>query len=113
MTRKQAIKMLGIEVASQAATIGEEWGKQEVELYLDQNEGKELSNWTMGEYAEFLPTLTVEEADAYRLLIDCAAKDVWNSACGGSIPTAGFVYGDVFLCFERKFKHASSQSKKN
>jgi hypothetical protein len=80
MKREKAIEILGSEASQQAIEAGKLWGKQEAELYRDQNEGKELPDWTLGTWLGELPFEAGEEKqDAYETLLDLAARDAWNA----------------------------------
>ena len=78
---------LSDEIRIEAEELGREWGAEEVECYRDQNPGRVLPGWTMGTYNGRLPGVTsryeqYELADAVDLVIDRAARDVWNDEAG-------------------------------
>ncbi len=78
------------EIRAKAQEIGTAWGEQEVELWLDQHDDDDfrMPEWTMGTYSGSLPGVTdhdeqFELADEVDLIIDRAAREVWNAAREG------------------------------
>ena len=77
-----------MELANEARTIGKAWGEQEAELWRDEYPGRELPEWSRGQYAGQYPGGPYDDEqddqrdleDALDIIIDRAAEEEWNAA---------------------------------
>lgn len=85
MTSEQARTILTADQIAEAEAAGKAWGEMEVECWKDQHDGSfdRAPEWVMGNWCGENPLgspADSEAADAYDLIVDLAAREVWNNA---------------------------------
>lgn len=85
MTLERAESLLTVDQLESARAAGSAWGEQEVECWRDQHDGAmdRAQEWTLGNWCGENPLgnpADSEVADAYDLVVDFAAREVWEAA---------------------------------